>query len=309
MLTAKIKGQPTFNGDSLRLIHLDANIQLNLPDPMNFPVYMEIAELDSQSGNLGCLPNGDDAQEVTLGAKNVPLKWPGADSGGGLTLTANARWTLQKGSVVGIGGLLEVDGNASFSGCSLKTIGATMAIGDTDNYFAARADATALIGPLPVEFKAGIFAGHACSLDPLIFVDTNAPSVLNGSMDFTGLYIEYGGELSLSQILFGTSSCLLDIEAGITTAIYYQGGPDATTLGIWQKESLDLSLLCVISGGLDITLAASGSKTPSGYQLQLLGSGDVCGSIGPCPFCVQGCKGITIRGTLKPSGIDYSVDY
>jgi len=309
MLTAKITGQPTFNGDSLRLIHLDGNIQLNLPKPMTFPVFMEIAELDSQSGNLACVPAGDPAAEVTLGAKNVPLQWPGADSGGGLTLTANARWTLQKGSVVGIGGLLEVDGNASFSGCSLKAIGATMAIGENDNYFAAKADATALIGPVPVEFKAGIFAGQACSLDPLLYVDTNALSVLSGATTFSGIYIQFGGDISLSQILFGTSTCLLDVEAGISTAEYFQWGPNTATLGVWQKESLYLSLLCVVSGGFDLTMAASGGETPSGFQLQLSGSADVCGSIGPCPFCVKGCKGISITGTLKTSGIDYHVDY
>jgi len=309
MATAKIRGQATFNGDSLRLIHLDAKIQLNLPKPMTFPVYMEIAELDSQSGNLACIPGGDEAEEVTLGAKNVPLQWPGADSGGGLTLTANARWTLQNSTVVGIGGLLEVDGNASFSGCSLKTIGATMAIGQTDNYFAAKADATALIGPVPVEFKAGIFAGQACSLDPLLYVDTNALSVLSGATSFSGIYIQFGGDISLSQLLFGTSSCLLDVEAGISTAEYFQFGPNTATLGVWQKQSLYLSLLCLVSGGFDLTMAASGGETPSGFQLQLSGSADVCGSLGPCPFCVKGCKGISITGTLKTSGIDYHVDY
>ena len=134
------------NGDSLRLIHLDANVKLNLPNEMSFPIYMEVREVDSQSGNIACVPAGDDAQEVVLGAKNVPLKWPGAQTASDLTLTAEARWTLQKGTVIGIGGLLEVDGNAAFEGCSFKTIGATFAFGETENYFAAKADASALIG-------------------------------------------------------------------------------------------------------------------------------------------------------------------
>jgi len=56
-------------------------------------------------------------------------------------------------------------------------------------------------------------------------------------------------------------------------------------------------------------MVASGGETPSGFQLQLSGSADVCGSLGPCPFCVKGCKGISITGTLKTSGIDYHVDY
>src|ERR1019366_8466673 len=35
LLSAKIRGAPTFEGDSLRRIHLDAAIQMNLPDEMN----------------------------------------------------------------------------------------------------------------------------------------------------------------------------------------------------------------------------------------------------------------------------------
>jgi len=140
-------------------------------------------------------------------------------------------------------------------------------------------------------------------------VDTNALSVLSGATSFSGIYIQFGGDISLSQLLFGTSSCLLDVEAGISTAEYFQFGPNTATLGVWQKQSLYLSLLCLVSGGFDLTMAASGGETPSGFQLQLSGSADVCGSLGPCPFCVKGCKGISITGTLKTSGIDYHVDY
>jgi hypothetical protein len=309
MFAAKITGQPVFNRDSLQKIHLDANIKLNLPNEMSFPVFMEISELNSQSGNLACIPAGGPAAEVTLGAINVPLKWPGAQSSPDLTLTANARWTLQNGTVIGIGGLLEVDGNASFEGATLKTIGATFAIGETENYFAAKADAVALIGPIPVEFKAGIFGGHSCSLDPLIYIDSNASNVLNNASDFSGIYLQFGGGLSLSQILLGTSSCALDAEANISTAEFFQGEPDSLSLGVWQKKSVEISLLCVLYGKLDFIQAGTVSKSPAGYQLTLLGSADLCGKLGPCPFCVQGCKTITIKGVLKQDGIDYFLDY
>jgi hypothetical protein len=309
MFTAKVTGQPVFLQDSLQKIHLDANIKLNLPNEMSFPVYMEISELNSQSGNLACIPSGGPSEEVTLGAKNVPLKWPGAQSSPDLTLTANARWTVQNGTVIGIGGLLEVDGNASFEGATIKTIGATFAIGATENYFAAKADATALIGPVPIEFKAGIFAGHACSLDPLIYIDPLATNVLNNAGAFSGIYIQYGGGVSLSKILFGTSSCALDVEATISNSQFFQGDLDSLTLGIMQKNTIELSLLCVLSGEIDSTMIATASKTPSGFQLMLIGSDRLCGQVGPCPFCIQGCKTITIKGVLKQNGYDYSLDY
>src|SRR5262249_24435642 len=67
--TAKVRGTPLFNGDSLRSIHLDADVKFNLPDPttpFTFQAYMDIKELDSQTTPLSCLPGGDPVAEVTL---------------------------------------------------------------------------------------------------------------------------------------------------------------------------------------------------------------------------------------------------
>jgi hypothetical protein len=75
LLSAKIRGAPTFEGDSLRKIHLDSDIKMNLPDEMNFTAYMDIKELNSQSTALSCIPAGAPAAEVTLGARDVPLDW------------------------------------------------------------------------------------------------------------------------------------------------------------------------------------------------------------------------------------------
>jgi len=308
LLSAKIRGAPTFDGDSLRKIHLDAAIQLNVPDKMNFNAYMDIKELDSQSVPVDCIPAGAPAAEVTLGCKDVPLSWAGvsADSGSKLTLGVEARWTLQGGAVKGIGGLVDIKGGADFKGCTIKEIAATLAIGETENYFAAKASGSVVVVAIPVDLQAGIFVGHACSLAPLKWIDPEADQVLNNPANFSGLYIQYGGGLSLSEILFGTSTCLLDIGANISTAIYYQGGPSLGTIGGRQKMSVDASLLCVLSGHADWSEFLSVSGTG---QLLVGGSANVCGSIGPCPFCISGCKGITVKGVLTTGGINYYIDY
>ena len=141
-------------------------------------------------------------------------------------------------------------------------------------------------------------------------MDPEAPQVLNNAPGFSGLYVQYGGGLSLSEILFGESDCFLDVEAGISTAIYYRGGPRSGTIGFRQKESVDISLLCVLSGHLDFSLGASATYVyPTGYELDVTGSANVCGKIGICPVCEEGCKGITIRGVVKDGGIDYFIDY
>jgi hypothetical protein len=81
-----------------------------------------------------------------------------------------------------------------------------------------------------------------------------------------------------------------------------------------QKMALEVSLLCLISGHVDwssfSSLQHTGSITdPYGYTLTLGGSANLCGKIGACPFCLEGCKGITIKGTVNTGGVDYYVDY
>jgi hypothetical protein len=267
--------------------------------------------LNSQSVPVACIPPGAPAAEVTIGAKKVPLNWAGVTSGQSaqsLTLDIEARWTLQGGSVLGIGGSLDIGGSASFEGCQLKDIGATLAIGKMENYFAARVDATVPILGIPVNMKAGLFAGQACSLDPLKYVDPEVEQVLlNHPEVFSGVYVQCGGGLSLSDLLdLGGLGCVLNADATVSYAYYWQNGASLGTIGGRQKMAIDISLICVLSGHLDfaefLALDTSGSLTVGG-------TANVCGSIGPCPFCLSGCKGVTVKGVVSTHGVDYFVDY
>jgi hypothetical protein len=311
LAAAKIRGAPTFNGDALRKIRLDADVQLNLGDQIHFTAYMQITELDSQSTPIECIPAGGPAAEVVIGARDVPLEWFGLSPipPDKLTLSVEARWTLQGGSVIGIGGLFDVKGKVGLKGCSINEIGATLAIGEIENFFGAKAAGTITIIGIPVDITAGIFVGHACSLEPLIFIDPEAPKVLDNATSFTGVYVQFGGSLSLSEILFGTSSCFLDMEAAVTSATYYMDGPRSGKLGMRQKTSVEVEVLCLISGHVDIALFSSLSSGPNGLELILGGSADACGEIGYCPFCVEGCVGITVKGIVNDGGVDYSVDF
>ena len=186
LAAAKIRGAPTFNGDALRKIRLDADVQLNLGDQIHFTAYMQITELDSQSTPIECIPAGGPAAEVVIGARDVPLEWFGLSPipPDKLTLSVEARWTLQGGSVIGIGGLFDVKGKVGLKGCSINEIGATLAIGEIENFFGAKAAGTVTILGIPVDITAGIFVGHACSLEPLIFIDPEAPKVLDNAAKF-----------------------------------------------------------------------------------------------------------------------------
>jgi len=311
LLSAKIRGTPTFNGDSLRKIHLDATVQMNVPDSMNFDAYMEILELDSQSVPVDCIPAGAPAAEVTLGANNVKLDWPGLNpTGTPLTLSVSAKWTLQSGNVIGLGGSFDIKGEVGFQGCSVNEIGAALAFGEEENYFACKAAGTINILGVPVDVQAGVFVGKACSLAPILFIDPEATNVLSlPPGEFAGIYVEFGAGLSLSQILFGSSSCFLDVEVTESTAVYYDGGPNTEQLGMRQTIGADVSLLCLISASASLTMFSTATHSPSGYDLELGGTAQVCGSIGPCPFCISGCKDITVTGDVHTGGISYHLDY
>jgi hypothetical protein len=279
---------------------------MNIPDKMNFNAYMDIKELNSLSVPVDCIPAGSPSVEITLGAKNVPLSWAG-QGGQSLTLSVEARWTQQSGAVIGIGGSLDIGGSPSFEGCSLRDLGASLAIGQTENYFAAKVAATVPILGIPVDMQAGLFAGHACSLDPLRYIDPNVSQVLlNNPAAFSGVYVQFGGGFSLSDLLGISAGCVLDADATVSSAYYWQGGASLGVIGGRQAMGVKLSLLCVLSGELDyaafLALNTSGAITVGG-------SAQACGSIGPCPFCISGCKSVTIQGTVSTHGVDYSVDY
>jgi hypothetical protein len=278
---------------------------------MNFTAYMEILELDSQSVPVDCIPAGAPAAEVTLGAQDVKLDWGSLNpSGTPLTLSIAAKWTVQSGNVIGVGGSFDIKGKVGFEGCSVNEIGAALAFGATENYFAAKAAGTITILGIPVDVQAGVFVGKACSLDPLTLVDPQAKDVLGGNAQgFAGIYVEFGAGLSLSEILFGESSCFIDIEVTEVNAVYYDGGPSTQRIGMRQQVSADLSLLCLLSGSATFTMFGNLTHSASGFELDLGGSAQICGSIGPCPFCISGCKGITVTGVVNSGGIDYHVDY
>ncbi|MEO6035996.1 MAG: hypothetical protein ABIQ35_12140, partial [Verrucomicrobiota bacterium] len=192
-------------------------------------------------------------------------------------------------------------------GMSINNFGAALAIGQVENYFAAKAGATITILGIPVNFNAGIFAGHACSVEPLKFIDPEAEEVLIAHVtDFTGIYLQYGANVSLSDIIFGSSSCLLDVTLYVDGATYYQGGPRFGSIGGRQKLKISADLICIISASAS---RASGYRLDSEGRLTLNGTARLCGKIGACPFCLKACATLSITGIVGVDGVDYSIDF
>jgi hypothetical protein len=314
LLYAKIRGAPTFNGDSLRKIHLNASVKIKIPTDMDFNAYLDIKELTSKSVAVSCIPEGPPAAEITLGAKKVKLDWASInDSGTPLTVSVAAKWTLQDNNVLGVGGMFDIKGEIGFQGCSVNEIGAMLSIGKEEIYFAAKVAGTINVLGVPVGIQGGVFVGKACTLQPLLFIDPQASDVLgnNHVQVFEGIYVVAGADISLSEILFGTSSCELDVGMTETAALYYEANlPSLTqfTVGMRQSTALDASVLCLVSANasLDMFNIYSGALDGN-FGLTLGGVASICGSIGPCPFCISGCKSLRITGTVSTGGISYSI--
>ncbi len=303
LLAAKVRGAPEFNGDALRKIRLDADVRLNLPDEMNFGAFLEIRELDSSNTPIGCMPPGGPSAEVTLGAIKVPLKWAGL--GDSLAVDVAARWNLNSGVVYGIGGSIQLSGKFDVKGVSIDYLGAALAIGEFESYFVARAKGTATAGGYGFGAEVGFFAGKTCHIDPLKMVDPEVEKILEAPNEFSGIYVQFGGVFPLTQIIGIPASCLLRADGNANTILYYRGGPRLGTIGGKQTIGLDVELLCILSGSVKFT----SFFTVSAAQLVLGAEAEVCGKIGACPFCLEGCADITIKGVVNDGGIDYSVDF
>jgi len=302
LLTAKIRGAPTFEGDAMRKIRLDTDVKMNLPDEMTFGAFLQILELDSSNTPIGCMPPGGPSAEVTIGATRVPLGWLGVSDD--LTLDVSARWNLNSGRVYGVGGAFQLNGSFDLKGISIDFLGAALAVGEYESYFAARAKGRASAGGYGFGAEVGFFAGRTCRPDPLLMVDPDVGKIVPNPGDFAGLYVQFGGVFPLTQILGIPPSCLLRLDGVASTAFYYQGGPRGA-IGGRQTVGVDVDLICFISASIRL----STFLRVSADQLLIGGEAEVCGEIGFCPFCVGACFGVTVIGTVTDGDIDYEVDF
>ena len=296
LLSAKIRGAPTFEGDSLRRIHLDAAIQMNLPDEMNFSAYMDIKELTSATTPISCIPPGAPAAEVTIGARDVPLDWLGVTPGEPLKLSVEARWTLQSGDGAGCGRPVRGERARSASRAAASMILARRSRSDRPRIISRpRPGRPSLILGIPVDFTAGIFAGQACSLDPLRFVDPEVEEVLIvNATEFTGIYLAVRRRRCRSRTSCSARRVVFSMSARMSTApLYYQGGPRFGSIGGRQKVGVDVDLICIISASAEW---ATAMRLDSVGKLTVQGLARLCGKIGACPFCLKACKTLKVTG-------------
>lgn len=284
MGAGKINGYAHINNDALKLLRLDIYAQLKVPSEMELNAYIQIKELDSENYPLSCLPASGKATEVTMGATDVHVDWISPDLRANIGFKATFD-TSSGVKLLGVGGSFELNGEVDFETFKIKYLAASMAFGEFENYFscAARVEIQSYEG------MGGIFFGKTCTLDPISMWDPDVASAL-GTPPFTGAYVYAEVWIPISEALLGIpASCFFDISAGVGAgAFYFVEGP---TFGGKMLLGAHGDLLCIVSVGGEIKLI--GVKNPDG--LTLTGTGEVEGSIGPCPFCISFSKTIGMK--------------
>jgi hypothetical protein len=280
----RIEGYAHINGDALRRLRLDASLQLNLPDEMNFNGYLEFNQIRSDGLPAGCgAPRGGNLNEVRLGALDVPVGWLADD----LRATVEAKFSFaNSGLPLGFGGSFSMTGGEiDFEGFAITRLAAALAFGATENYISAgvgmRFSQYQLMG--------GVFFGRTCSLNPILLWDTDVAQVIKGGK-LTGAYVYGEGWIPISEAVLGIpATCMFNISAGIGAgAFYFVEGP---TFGGKLLAGIYGEALCAVTIKGEVVLV--GSK--QGNDFNFLGRGNIAGKVGSCPFCLSFSKSIQLR--------------
>ncbi|MCW1886810.1 hypothetical protein OKA04_18870 [Luteolibacter flavescens] len=279
-----IDGYAHIQGDTLRKLRLDAEVQFKIPEEMKLHAFFEMNCYDSRSDGGGCVGPGEMQVEVKIGALDVPLDWVSPD----VRADLEVRFTMQTAPVIkpiGVGGSLAMtSGEINFQSIKITEFAASVGVGIQECYLAA----TARVEISSYEAAGGIFFGRTCTLAPLLLVDPDVGDLL-GTPPFTGAYVYGEVWIPISEVVLGIpASCFFRISAGVGAgAFYFVEGP---TFGGKMLLGVSGEALCVVSikGQVKMTGVMNGGS------LRFRGKGTLSGKAGWCPFCVEFSESATV---------------
>ena len=292
---AKITGNAEINDDSLRRLHIDAQFEFKMPDKMVFKGFLDILEIDSENRVETCIPAGGSGTEITIGALEVPLSWSaeapktGKKKGkeepkDGLKVDVIGKFVLDAdGDLSGMGGSILAKGKITLGSVEIKQFGLNLMFGETENYGAALCRVRVNNS---IEVGGGLFAGVACTYDPITWTLAAVSHELVGLVDPKQNF----GPLPVAGALFFADGefpiwsygCLLEIRVIAGAGAWYFNGGD--NYGMIMRLGVSGTVVCVLSAKGVATLI--GSPTDEGFTLFGTIGGEGC--LGPCPFCICG---------------------
>ena len=290
---AKITGNAEINDDSLRRLRLDAQFEFKMPDKMVFKAFLEILEIDSENRVETCIPAGGSGTEITLGALEVPLSWSaGSDDkkskkkGGedGLKVDVIGKFVLDAdGDLSGMGGSILAKGKITLGTVEIKQFGLNLMFGATENYGAALCRVRVNNS---IEVGGGLFAGVACTYDPikwtLAAVSPKLVELVDAEQNFGPLPVAGGLFFADGEFPIWSYGCLLEIRVIAGAGAWYFN--EGKNYGMILRIGVAGTVVCVLSAEGVATLIG----TPSDEGFTLIGTIGGEGCFGPCPLCICG---------------------
>ncbi len=290
---AKITGNAEINDDSLRRLRLDAQFEFKMPDKMVFKAFLEILEIDSENRVETCIPAGGSGTEITLGALEVPLSWSaGSDDkkskkkGGedGLKVDVIGKFVLDAdGDLSGMGGSILANGKITLGTVEIKQFGLNLMFGATENYGAALCRVRVNNS---IEVGGGLFAGVACTYDPikwtLAAVSPKLVELVDAEKNFGPLPVAGGLFFADGEFPIWSYGCLLEIRVIAGAGAWYFN--EGKNYGMILRIGVAGTVVCVLSAEGVATLIG----TPSDDGFTLIGTIGGEGCFGPCPLCICG---------------------
>ncbi len=280
----RLTGYALINGDSLTELRVDGKFQWKVPDDLEFEAYLLIRQLDSDNFG-GCLGPGETANEITIGAVDVPLEWISPD----LSADVGVKFTLMSSEPAGMGGYFNMTGGPlTFEAFKINSMEAAVSFGALENYLAAGVD---------IDFgnyglAGGVFIGRTCTLDPIILIDSEVAAVL-GTPPFTGAYVYGEARIPVLELIGIPSSCMLDVTVGAGAGVFvFVEGP---TFGGKLVGEVTGEALCLVSIGGRMSLVGVKEGLSATSPMRFSGTGKVKGKVGCCPFCVKFNKSVNVK--------------
>ncbi|MDP8245464.1 MAG: hypothetical protein P9L94_15375 [Candidatus Hinthialibacter antarcticus] len=261
---ADMQGYAVIAGDNLETLHIDASLELEVPDAMTFSGYIDITRYEVENSGKTCFDNLDAeaALDIRIGANDIDLSWTGAD----LSADIEFAMMLADAKLVNVGGSIVTEGTIDFETVSFSDLGFGLAVGQVENYLWAKGSGRFNT----YEIEGGIFLGTSCSLEPLEILDPEVASLLTID-EMRGVFAKFGASFPIYNY-----GCVLRIAAEAEIAAwYFAEGP---TYGGKLVAGAYGEGLCVVSVKGEVTLI--GGREGSNYYFN--GHAWVAGGIGDC---------------------------
>jgi len=330
MLAVRLRGYARINGDSLHELRLDGRAELTLTEGMEVAVDAWFVFRNLESATPGtslddtdeCLKDGGTSAEIEVGAA-ANVDWGGREIGASF----GSKIGLDEDGVpVSLSGDFALSGDIGVSDVSISDIKLGVGAGSNNAYFYGRGTGTLK----NVTMTAGFFAGKTCDKAIVAYADEEIGALVDEE-DFTlpviGIAAYAEGGFSLQSILAIPASCFFDLKAHGGQGYFLLselGDNPKLCAGIKTLYGVSGRLLCLVNvrGDLIGVVKAAGTPAISLNDLSLdslSGSvtGKVKGTVGPCPFCKDFKRSVSLIVHLIPPTIDppippritYSVDF